>query len=93
MDWIILAVILAGLVVGFSLGASPTPTGGMLSASVVAFFAGIAGGKCDNTDFQYVGKIASLFIIVLFVTYIVTNILRRKKLLVLLGFRGPPDKK
>ena len=98
MDWVLVASILAGFAVGFSTGASPTPTGGALSASVVAFVAGVVGGASrasglNNPVAQDAGFLVVLFIGTMLVTYIAANVMRRRNMFEWMGIRGPGRRK
>ena len=94
MYWIVADLILAGALVGFATGASPTPTGGSIAAAVVAFLVGAVSalersGALELAGITSLAQLCFIFLTTLATVYVATNVLRRKGKLAALGFRGP----
>lgn len=93
MAWLLADVVLAGILVGFAAGASPSPTGGTVATAIVAFLVGAA--TAAETSVAAAGEIVPwaqlcfVFLISLGASYVITNVLRRQGRLEALGFRGP----
>lgn len=93
MEWLFSAVALAGLVIGFAAGASPSPTGGSIAGAVSAFLLGILAGAAavDGTralEVEQLGQLAICFLLCLFIMYVAANILRKNGGLVWMGIGG-----
>lgn len=94
MIWIYIAVPLAGIIAGFAAGGSPSPTGGTIASTVGAFLVGGLAGlstKDGLTDesLNQIGFLATVFLVALIVSYILSNILRKKGALEWMGLSGP----
>jgi hypothetical protein len=94
MGGILVATILGGLVIGFVAGASSAPTGGNVGSAIAAFLVGaigfgVGGQDLSGSQAEAIGNRCILFLVVLFASYIVTNILRKHRVLEPLGFEGP----
>jgi|GEM_PF-961681 len=95
MLWIYIAVPLAGIIAGFAAGGSPSPTGGTITSTVGAFLVGGLAGlstKDGLTDeaLNKIGLLATIFLLSLLISYIVSNILRKKGALEWMGLSRPP---
>ncbi len=93
MNWILIATILSGFIVGFATGASPSPTGGSITTAVATFIVGVIAGvsqleKITIDQLNNIGMLACLFLVVLCVTYIFANFLRKNHKLVWMGIQG-----
>jgi|GEM_PF-6480785 len=81
--WITISIVTAGCLAGFFAGASDQPTGGNLSSMIGGVFVGVFAGisKAKVIELQQIveiGKLFFLFQVALFVTYILSNILRKR---------------
>lgn len=83
IDWMPISIVTAGCLSGFFAGASDKPTGGDLSSMIGGVFVGVFVGlsKAKVIELQQIaeiGKLFFLFQVALFVTYIISNILRKR---------------
>ena len=82
MAWMTISIFTAGCLSGFLAGASDSPTGGSLSSMIggvfVGVFAGVSQAKViELRQIEEIGKLFFLFQISLFVTYVLSNRLRK----------------